>query len=125
MKIPNGMLLFAALYLLASSSASADELVWSAVQWVGTQRDCSEKYMNVRWRIFETQSRITLQADSKSSQTGWQLSAHQLNPDGSGRINTSYHNGRPAWFEFAAGHGPRVIYFNFNYQACIWQLHPV
>ena len=124
MKTPLGMFFFAVLFSLGVAPASADEINWSAVQWAGTQRDCSASNFNTRWRITETANRVTLQADTKSSHPGWHLRASQLNPDGSGRIETSYHNGRPAWFEFTAGHGPRTIYFNYNYQACIWQLHP-
>jgi hypothetical protein len=116
--------LFAVLFSLGVAPASAADITWVAVQWVGTQRDCSANLMNVRWRVTETAQRITLQADSRSSDTGWRLKAPQLNPDGSGRIVISYHNGRPAWFEFAAGHGPRMVYFNYGYQACVWELHP-
>jgi hypothetical protein len=117
-------ILFAALFSLGAVPASAVEINWVAVQWVGTQRDCSASLMNVHWRVSETAKRITLQADSRSSSVGWRLNAPQLNPDGSGRITTSYHHGRPAWFEFTAGRGPRTVYFNYGYQACVWELHP-
>jgi len=120
-----GLIPLAALSLLAAAPATADDSNWTAVQWVGTQRDCSEKYMNVRWHISQTDRRITLQADSRSAHTGWRLSTRELNPDGSGRIEAPYHNNRTAWFEFTPGHGPRTIFFNYNYQACVWQLHPV
>jgi len=113
-----------ALLVLGVAPASAAEIKWVAVQRAGMQRDCSASLMNVQWRVSETAKRITLQADSRSSDKGWRLNAPQLNPDGSGRIVTSYHNGRPAWFEFTAGHGPRTVYFNYGYHACVWELHP-
>jgi hypothetical protein len=113
-----------ALLVSGMAPASAAETEWIAVQHVGTARDCSVSMMNVRWRVSETARRITLQPDSKSSDTGWRLKDPHLNPDGSGRILTSYHNGRPAWFEFTAGHGPRTVYFNYGYHACVWELHP-
>jgi hypothetical protein len=106
------------------TTASGEESRWTAIQLAGIQRDCSSADYNVHWRIVETDRRITLQEDSRSSSKGWRLDAGQLNPDGSGRINIVYHNGRPAWFEFAPGRGPRTIYFNHNYHACVWQLHP-
>jgi hypothetical protein len=113
-----------ALLVLGVAPASANQIQWVAVQRAGTQRDCSASLMNVHWRVSETAKRITLQADSKSSDMGWRLNAPQLNSDGSGRIVTSYHNGRPAWFEFTAGHGPRTVYFNYGYHACVWELRP-
>lgn len=123
-KALQGTFLFTALFLLGIAPALADEITWVAVQWAGTQRDCSAGAMNVHWRVAETATRISLQADTKSSGTGWRLNAVKLNPDGSGRIETSYHNGRPAWFQFTAGHGPRIVYFNHGYHACVWELHP-
>jgi hypothetical protein len=124
MKTLLGLSFFAVLSTLAVAPASADEVKWSAMQQAGAQWDCSPKYMNTRWMIVETGKRITLQADSRPSRVSWRLGTQELNPDGSGRINISYHGGRPAWFEFAAGHGPRMVQFNYNYQACVWQLHP-
>jgi hypothetical protein len=115
----------ASAFSLCVAPMTSNELKWNAVQWAGTQRDCSTSSMNVRWRVSETAERITLQDDGKSSGRGWQLRASHLNPDGSGRIDISYHDGRPAWFEFTAGHGPRMVYFNYGYHACVWELHPV
>jgi hypothetical protein len=125
MKSLFGMFAFSGVLALGIAPASADVTNWDAVQWVGTQWDCSGREMNARWRIVESANRIVLQSDSRTSKYSWSLSPRQLNADGSGRISISYHNGRPAWFEFAAGHGPRMIQFNYNYQACVWQLHPV
>jgi len=117
-------ILFAALFLLGAVPASAVENKWDAVQWAGTQRDCSTSSMNVRWRVTETDKRIILQNDIKSSGRGWRLNASQLNPDGSGRVVITYHHGTPARFNFAAGHGPRMVYFSLGYHACVWELHP-
>ncbi|HTR86978.1 MAG TPA: hypothetical protein VMI56_21030 [Reyranella sp.] len=116
----------ATLLLLAAlaSPATAETVEWTARQHAGTQWDCSAAAVNTHWRVTETAQRITLQSDNRSSDPGWRLKAGQLNPDGSGRIEIAYHNGRPAWFEFTAGRGPRTVYFNYGYHACIWELHP-
>jgi hypothetical protein len=81
--------------------------------------------MNTRWVVVETAMRITLQADTRSSGTNWHMSTSGLNADGSGRISIMSRHGRPAWFEFEPGHGPRTIHFSYSYHACIWQLSPV
>lgn len=96
-------ILFTALLILGAAPAAlslggapTSEIKWDAVQWAGTQRDFSASSMNVGWRISETAERIVLREDTRSSAKGWLLIAHHLNPDGSGRINLSYHDGRPA-----------------------------
>ena len=113
-----------ALVALGAAPARADDVQWTAVELPGPQRDCSDKHMNTHWVIVETATRITLQADTRSSGMNWHLSTRDLNADGSGHIAVVSRHGRPAWFEFTPGHGPRTIHFSYNYHACVWQLSP-
>ena len=114
----------ASAFPLCGAPPSSDEIKWEAAQWAGTQRDCSASSVNIHWRITETADRTLLQDDTRSSGTGWRLDASRLNPDGSGRFDITYHNGRPVRFEFAAGHGPRMVHYTYGYHACVWELHP-
>jgi hypothetical protein len=126
-------ILFTGFFTLAAVPASAfslcvapisDEIKWEAVQWAGPQRDCSTNSMNVRWRITETAESIIMHEDRRSSGSGLRLNASHLNPDGSGRIDITYKGGKPIRFEFAAGHGPRLVRYTYGYHACVWELRP-
>jgi hypothetical protein len=119
--------LLAALSLAAfapfcTASAEQDETKWSAVQWVGPQRDCSGNLVNARWSIVEKAGVLTATSDGVAS---WHIRTRGLNPDGSGRVDFKDSRGRPVWFEFEPGRGPRKIRFNFRYRACVWLLNPV
>ena len=112
-------------FALGAVPASAAEQTWAARQVAGTQRDCCAVHMNTRWSIIlETDKHIVLRPDNRSFASGWRLRANQLNPDGAGLIEALYHNGRPARFEFTAGHGPRTVYFTYDYKGCVWELQP-
>jgi hypothetical protein len=115
-------LVLVALAPLAAASAEEQGTKWSAVQVVGPQKDCFDMLSNERWSLVEKDGVLTA---SMNGVKRWSISTRSLNSDGSGRVNTKDANGRPAWFEFEPGRGPRKIRYNVGYRACVWLLNPV
>lgn len=105
-----------------TASAEERQTRWSAVQWVGPQKDCSDRFSNTRWSIVEEEGVLIA---TSAGLARWSMSTRGLNPDGSGRVDLKNARGRPAWFEFEPGHGPRKIRYNIGYRACVWLLYPL
>ncbi len=95
---------------------------WTAVLTVGTARDCFIGANNARWEITERDGKLSAVSEDKRGR--WEIDTSGLSADGSGRVHLKDGKGKPMWVQLEAGHGPRNIYFNVNYQACVWQLMP-
>src|SRR5262249_32919545 len=115
-------LLLTAVAPLAAASAAETETSWSAIQLTGSQIDCSSRFVNARWSLVEKDGVFTAVSEGNVQ---WRVSTRGLKPDGSGRIDLKDPKGRPAWFEFEPGHGPRKIRYNVANRACVWVLNPV
>lgn len=107
---------------LHAASAEEGEIRWSAKQWAGPQWDCSESSMNTRWTIVEKDGLFVATSETFAQ---IRINTRSLRPDGSGRVTIKDARGRLGWVEFEAGHGPRKIYFNSAYHACVWLLYPL
>lgn len=121
LKIQAVVLLLICVTLSGAASAQQPPLEWNALQSIGNERDCPTRAMGTRWHVRVRNGRLVATSDGFAR---LRVNLRHLNADGSGRVSTITRNGRPAWFEFEPGHGPRAFHYHIGYHACIFMLAP-